>query len=238
MIIGDHNHNPKVLVSVNTDLFLLECGCPYFNRSEIDPMSSLSTLTSSHARYRQSLAYQSLTPTPRTPLKLCIIGKKSLFLFPPFATIDMSLHQHIVSPIPDPQSTTSLHATRPSTPTLVINSTPYHPSADIDLEDDSDEDDVMQPPARERVKVTKAASATSKITTQLNRAKCKKFDTSMVELREAIEKLVSTVAVKHSYKNQYVTKLLNHTMNFKTSRLPNLENAKVHAKTVELNTGK
>ena len=112
----------------------------------------------------------------------------------------MSLHQHIVSPISDPQSTTSPNATRPSTPTLAINSTPYHPSADIDLEDDSDEDNVMQPPARERVKVTKAASATSKIMTQLNRAKREKFDTSMVELREAIEKLVSAVAVKHGYK--------------------------------------
>ena len=150
----------------------------------------------------------------------------------------MSLHQHIVSPIPDLQSTTSPNVTRPSTPTLAINSTPYHPSADINLEDDSNKDNIMQPPACERVKVTKVASATSKITTQLNRAKCKTFDTSMVKLREAIEKLVSAVAVKYGYKNQYVTKLLNHTMNFKTSRLPNLKNAKVHTKTVELNTGK
>ena len=238
MIIGNHNHNPKVLVSVNTDLFLLECGCPYFNQSEIDPMSSLSMLTSSHAQYHQSLAYQSLTPTPRMPLKLCIIDKKSLFFFPPFATIVMSLHQHIVSPIPDPQSTTSPNATHPSTPTLAINSTPYHPSTDINLEDDSNENNIMQPPAHERVKVTKAVSATSKIMTQLNRAKHEKFDTSMVELQEAIEKLVSTVVVKHGYKNEYATKLLNHTMNFKTSRLPNLKNAKVHTKTVELNTGK
>ena len=150
----------------------------------------------------------------------------------------MSLHQHIVSPIPDLQSTTSPNSTCPSTPTLAINSTPYHPSADIDLEDNSSEDDIMQPPAHKRVKVTKAVSATSKIMTQLNRPKHEKFDTSMVKLREAIEKLVSAVAVKHGYKNQYVTKLLNHTMNFKTSRLPNLKNAKVHAKTVELNTGK
>lgn len=96
----------------------------------------------------------------------------------------------------------------------------------------------MQPPARERVKVTKTASAANKITTQLNKAKREKFDASMIVLRASIAKLVTVVANEHGYKDQYVTKLLNHTANYKTSRLPNLKNAKVHAKTVELNVGK
>ena len=146
----------------------------------------------------------------------------------------------VVSPTPNPQSTTHMPSPNitPSIPTSATKApTPYHPSANLDLEDDSEEE-IIQPPARERVKVTKAASAAAKITTQLNKAKWEKFDTSMDVLRASIEKLVTAVADEHGYKDQYVTKLLNHTANYKSSRLLNLKNAKVHAKTVELNAGK
>ena len=70
----------------------------------------------------------------------------------------------------------------------------------------------MQPPAHERVKVTKAASTAGKITTQLNKAKQEKFDASMDMLQASIAKLVSAIANEHSYKDQYITKLLkqNH----------------------------
>ena len=237
MIICDCNHNPKVDIRANADLIMLKSRCPYFNWSKIDSMS-FSTLTPSYVQHHQSLITMSRMPGCHS--KLCKIEKGIyLLLFPPFVTIDMSSPQHsqfIVSPMPDPQPTTSPNATHLSTPILALNPAPYHPSTDINLEDDSDKEELMQPPAHERVKVTKAASAASKIMTQLNKAKCKKFDTSMVKFGEAIEKLVTAVAVEHGYKNQYVTKLLNHTMNHKTSRLPNLENAKVHMKTVELNT--
>ena len=64
------------------------------------------------------------------------------------------------------------------------------------------------------------------------------FDTSMDVLQASITKLVTTVTNEHGYKDQYVTKLLNHTVNYKSSRLPNLKNTEVHAKTVELNAGK
>ena len=43
-------------------------------------------------------------------------------------------------------------------------------TADLDLEDDSEEE-IIQPPTHQKVKVTKAVSAATKITTQLNKAK-------------------------------------------------------------------
>ena len=182
-------------------------------------------------------------------------------LQPPFATMNISqtcasgceivttaatTSQHpqknsIMSPIPDPQSTTHTPSPNitPSTPTSATKApVPYHPSADLNLDDDSDEEEIMQPPTHERVRVTKAASVVSKITTQLNKAKQEKFDASMDVLQASIAKLVTAIANEHSYKDQYVTKPLNHTANYKSLRLLNLKNAKVNMKTVEINAGK
>ena len=79
---------------------------------------------------------------------------------------------------------------------------PYHPSGDVDIEDDSNEEETMQPTPHERVKVTKEASAASKI---LNKLKQAKFDDAMNTLWSSIAGLVAAVAAEHGYKNVYIT---------------------------------
>lgn len=88
-----------------------------------------------------------------------------------------------------------------------------------------------------RPKVSDAVKASKAIITQQAREKNEAFTHDLVQLSRQTNTLVEEMAKRHGKKPSAVRHILTHGSAFKKRRAPNLQNALVHAKALELNEG-
>ncbi|KAI0038699.1 hypothetical protein FA95DRAFT_1613183 [Auriscalpium vulgare] len=93
-------------------------------------------------------------------------------------------------------------------------------------------------PTRSHLKPTAAKKSKSKITKVVNQEAKEKLADDVDKFLLDQEKKIVALATLHGVKREAVDKLINHKVNYTHSRAPNLANALVHHKTVEVNAGR
>lgn len=89
-----------------------------------------------------------------------------------------------------------------------------------------------------RPKVTDAVKATKAIITQKAREKNLALADDLVRLNRDRDEMIVELAKRHDKKPEGLRAILSHGSTFKTHRQPNLQNALIHAKGLEVNEGK
>lgn len=90
---------------------------------------------------------------------------------------------------------------------------------------------------REREQPTKMQKAARLIRSQIAKKKHKQLISDLDEALSNHSKALEALAKKHSVKMSYLHKLSSHSLTFKKKRTPNIHNAMIHAKSMEVNEG-
>lgn len=95
----------------------------------------------------------------------------------------------------------------------------------------------MQPKSRPSVKLTDAAKAANKITNEANRKAAALLDSDIKKLRKWQDDEIEKITKTHSKKPLEIEAILNHRINYKPKRLPNMANALTHMQSKKMNAG-
>lgn len=95
----------------------------------------------------------------------------------------------------------------------------------------------MVQPSRQRERVSKQQAAIRAIQNQVARQKREQMISDLDKAMSDHSKVLEDLARKHAVTIDYVQKLVNNAPTFKKKRAPNVHNAMLHMKAMEMNEG-
>lgn len=140
-----------------------------------------------------------------------------------------SFNQHLALPVHPVCSKNTLFLC-PIMPETIV------PLAGTTWADRSNKETIPTRPARAKV-TDDAVKRINALRTQQTREKNMALAEDLVEFTAQRDKLIEELAKRHSKKPHAIKAILNHGTQFKKRRAPNLQNALVHAKAMELAEG-